>query len=572
MSKTKLQIAVANGADRDSIYRLRHTVYAEELAQHPINSTELLSDIIDDHNLYIVARVGGEVIGFVSLTLPGGAYSIDKYLSRDQLPVVLSDAVYEARLLTVAADHRQGGVAGMLMYAAFRMIESRRGNYVIGMGRKELQSFYAKAGLQFLGVPIKSGEVNYELMGVSMDVLRACVSARIPIYRRLQYSVTWDLPFLFEPDVRCFHGGAAFEAIGDTFQTLERRFDVVNADVLDASFPPAPRVISTLHEHLPWLLQTSPPTEGAGLVKTIAEVRGVPEDSVVIGAGSSSLMFLALRQWLSPESRVLLPDPTYAEYAHVLSEVIGCQVDRLVLSRAEDYRINVDTLRARLHLAIEEGAPYDLVVIVNPNNPTGGFIPRPRMEAMLSDVDTRFWIDEAYIDYLGPGQTLEPFAAMSSNAIVCKSLSKCYALSGVRVAYLCGPLELMQTLRRLTPPWSVGLPAQVAAVEALKSGDYYDNCYREMAKLRDGLVCQIRERLPHIEVSPGAANWVLCYLPADGPDAAEVRTRCRERNVFVRNAASISSLFGTHTLRIAVKDSVSNKRIVDALAAAMDAA
>jgi len=572
MSKPKLQIAVANVADREAIYSIRHEVYAEELGQHAPNSSQTLSDAIDDHNLYIVARLAGKVIGFVSLTLPGGGYSIDKYLSREQLPFPVTDCLYEARLLTVNAEHRGGGIAGLLMHAAFRMIESRHGTYVMGMGRKELEQFYAKAGLRFLGVPIKSGAVDYELMGMPMDVLRAYISARMPTYRRLQYGVTWDLPFLFEPDVLCFHGGAAFEAIGDTFQTLERRFEVVNADVLDASFPPAPRVISTLQEHLAWLLQTSPPTEGAGLIQTIAEARGIPKDSIVVGAGSSSLMFLALRQWLSPKSRVLLPDPTYAEYAHVLGEVIGCRVDRMVLSRAEDYRINLDTLKSRLDRARAQDDPYDLVVIVNPNNPTGGFIPRADLEAMLSNVDTRFWIDEAYIDYLGPGNSLEPFAAQSINVIVCKSLSKCYALSGVRVAYLCGPAPLMQQLRLLTPPWSVSLPAQVAAVEALKSAEYYEKCYQEMAEQRSELVQQLQERLPQIEVSPGAANWLLCYLPLSGPDAAEIRARCRELNVFVRNAASISELFGTHTLRIAVKDRVSNQCIVKALEAATAAA
>ena len=77
----------------------------------------------------------------------------------------------------------------------------------------------------------------------------------------------------------CFHGGWFFEAIGEEFDDLHRRRRVINADVLDAWFPPAPSVIDTLTEHLPWLLRTSPPTQCQGLVQAIARSRGVPSRS-----------------------------------------------------------------------------------------------------------------------------------------------------------------------------------------------------------------------------------------------------------------------------------------------------
>jgi hypothetical protein len=60
--------------------------------------------------------------------------------------------------------------------------------------------------------------------------------------------------------VRCYHGGAFFEAIGDDFATLERSRTVINADVLDAWFPPSPIAIAAVRRYLPWLLRTSPPT------------------------------------------------------------------------------------------------------------------------------------------------------------------------------------------------------------------------------------------------------------------------------------------------------------------------
>src|SRR3954469_10222756 len=124
-----------------------------------------------------------------------------------------------------------------------------------------------------------------------------------------------------------YHGGAFFEAVGDEFDRLAAKDDVISADVLDAWFDPAPAVLEALREHLPWTLRTSPPTSCDGMRRVIARTRGVDPANVLPGAGSSDLIFLALRHWVHQDSRVLILDPMYGEYAHVLEQVIGCRVD-----------------------------------------------------------------------------------------------------------------------------------------------------------------------------------------------------------------------------------------------------
>src|SRR4051812_8842245 len=109
----------------------------------------------------------------------------------------------------------------------------------------------------------------------------------------------------------CYHGGASFGAIGVRFDDLGRRRGVINADVLDAWFDPAPGVLGALREHLPWLLRSSPPAGSEGLLAEVAEARGLPQECLVAGAGSSALIYLALRRWLSPRSRALIVEPSY---------------------------------------------------------------------------------------------------------------------------------------------------------------------------------------------------------------------------------------------------------------------
>lgn len=362
----------------------------------------------------------------------------------------------------------------------------------------------------------------------------------------------------------CFHGGAFFEAIGEEFDRLDRADTIVNADVLDAWFPPAPGVIDTLREYMPWLLRTSPPTNSGGLRRVIANRRQVSTDCVLPGAGSSDLIYLALTRWLTRDSRVLLLDPTYGEYAHVLERVIGCAVTRFSLARSADYQPDL----AKLREVTRQG--FDLVVIVNPNSPTGAHIEGEALEDWIGEIEarTRVWIDETYIDYVGGDQSLERFATRSQNTVVCKSMSKVYALSGVRAAYLCGAPGQIDGLRRLAPPWSVSLPAQVAAVRALDDPDYYARRYRETHALRRRLKCDL-EALPGVTTTPSVANFILCHLAEDAPTAEWVVSRCRRAGVFLRDASNMGVSLDERALRVAVKNSADNARVVSALSEAL---
>jgi histidinol-phosphate/aromatic aminotransferase/cobyric acid decarboxylase-like protein len=182
---------------------------------------------------------------------------------------------------------------------------------------------------------------------------------------------------------------------------------------------------------------------------------------------------------------------------------------------------------------------------------------------------TRIWIDETYVEYAGPDQSLEQFAAQSENIVVCKSMSKVYALSGVRAAYLCAAPRLIEELRSITPPWAVSLPGQIAAVAALRDPDYYAARYRETHALREQLIADLHSRV-ELETIPSVANFVLCHLPPDGPDAARVVKQCRTHGVFLRDAANMSRSLGTHALRIAVKDAATNCRVVDILSQVLE--
>ena len=383
-----LAVRMATAQDRAAIFKLRHEVYARELAQHPVNAAGLLTDSLDSFNTYIVTSDCDRITGFISVTPPGGCgYSLDKYVNRQDLPFPIDEQLYEIRLLTIPQSSRRGLLALALMYAAFRWVEAHGGTRIMALGRHEILGMYSRVGLKPAGVSIKSGAVTYDVLHATLPDLHVALGPLAKMIHRMEALLEWRLGIAYRTPAACFHGGEFFSAVGEDFDTLERLESVINADVLDAWFPPSPKAIKAMRRHLPRLIQTSPPTDCQGLVRAIARARGVAPLCILPGAGSSDLIFRALRHWLTAESRVLLLDPTYGEYAHVLERVIGCRVERLLLARDKNYRLDP----VRLKRALSRGC--DLAVIVNPNSPTGRHVARGELERVLSSTspDTRIW-------------------------------------------------------------------------------------------------------------------------------------------------------------------------------------
>lgn len=557
-STLRTVVTEADDSQRESIYRIRHDVYAVELGQHPTQADGRLTDRLDKVNRYLVALRDGEVAAFVSITPPNElGYSVDKYFDRAAMPFAVDEGTYEIRLLTVLEQHRDDDLAATLMVAAYRWIESRGGRTVIAIGRDEVTPMYVRGGMRRTGLITTSGAVTFELMHADVAEVRAAFDLLEPVIQAIERVVDWQLHVPLRKPVGCFHGGESFDAVGTGFDDLSRHHDIINADVLDAWFPPAPAVLQAIECELSWLLRTSPPVDCAGLVAAIAAARDIDPASILAGAGSSDLIFRVFPRWLSRTSRAVLLDPTYGEYAHVLEKVVGCRVERLPLDREHGYRPDLDAL-----VAMVSTGP-DLVVLVNPNSPTGQSLTSAEIARLLDAAppSTRVWVDETYVDFAGG--SVEPLIARYDQLVVCKSMSKAYALSGARVAYLAAAPHQLDELRSLTPPWVVGLVSQVAATRALESSDYYQARWDETHTLRIALADGL-ESLGW-DVVPGTTGFVLAHLPADGPTAAQVVAAVRPHGLYLRDAAAMGRTLGDRAVRVAVKDATTNRRIIDIL-------
>jgi histidinol-phosphate/aromatic aminotransferase/cobyric acid decarboxylase-like protein len=356
---------------------------------------------------------------------------------------------------------------------------------------------------------------------------------------------------------QAFHGGAFFEAVGADLRNLDRSGRIVSADVLDAWFDPSPRVTAFLREHLEFLLKTSPPNHAEGLIAEVANSREVPPESVLAGSGSSSILFHCLPRLLPARPKAVVMDPMYSEYEHIVETLLDGELIRMTLAEAAGFVPSATALAA----LVARERP-DAVLLVNPCNPTGRLWPRHDLLAALDSVpdETLAVVDETYIEYAGASASLEREAASRRNLVVVKSMSKAYALSGARVAYMVSHPDRIRKLARWIPPWPVGLPSQAAAMEALRDPAYYSAKYAETAVLRAHCLEALRGR-----AVPSESNFYL--VRTDEP--ARVARLLRGRSIFVREFPD-GPLAGAW-LRVAVKSAEQNARILDALQEALSA-
>jgi histidinol-phosphate/aromatic aminotransferase/cobyric acid decarboxylase-like protein len=204
-----------------------------------------------------------------------------------------------------------------------------------------------------------------------------------------------------------------------------------------------------------------------------------------------------------------------------------------------------------------------MVILVNPNSPTGVHTLKQEMEEMLLQVplSTKIWVDETYVEYVGTHESLEQFAVKTENVIVCKSMSKVYALSGVRAAYLCCSPHLIEILKQFSPPWSISLPAQAAAIAAFGDGEYYGQQYAMTKSLRAKLKQDLQE-LGVTEIIDGVANFLLFYLPEHFPSNQDFIEGCKQKNLYLRDVSNMGKNIGKDAVRIAVKDSCTNDKMI----------
>lgn len=247
------------------------------------------------------------------------------------------------------------------------------------------------------------------------------------------------------------------------------------------------------------------------LVSALSGHHGVPESWIICGNGAADLIF-GLACAGGREGRCLVTAPTFSEYGQAM-EVCGYSVDQMVLSEENGFMPDMERFSETVRRAGEDGKPYDMVFLCNPNNPTG--IPvraeevRKAAEA-CSRTGSLLIVDECFCGFLDEPEEYSVAGDLGRfrNLFILKAFTKLYAMAGLRLGYgLCSDAALVERLRQVRQPWSVSGLAQEAGAAALKETVYVERV-REVIRLeRDWLKGQL-EALG-FTVYDSRANYIL---------------------------------------------------------------
>lgn len=242
------------------------------------------------------------------------------------------------------------------------------------------------------------------------------------------------------------------------------------------------------------------------LRKLIAEQAGVPEDHILLGAGSSELLMASLMLY-GPKGKILMADPCYISNRDDQTDNNGMAFDKVPLTK--DYQYDLSAMDGRLN------AQTSLIYVCNPNNPTGVMLPSAQLRSFCESASAKapVLVDEAYIDYAASPatDTMLDCVRKGQNVIVLRTMSKLHAFAGLRVGYAVAKPEVIKAMRRFcSGGFSISTPSAAAAIASLQDQSFQQYTLQKTAESKQFLYDFLKGA--DYTWLPSSANFVLFPL------------------------------------------------------------
>ena len=281
--------------------------------------------------------------------------------------------------------------------------------------------------------------------------------------------------------------------------------------------------------------------------------REVPLERVIVGNGSTEIFHLLARVYLSKQSTAMLLTPTYGEYDGAC-RLAGARILNLEADLSGDFRWDI---KAASNL-ISANKP-ELVIVCNPNNPTGVYLGSSEVEALADaarDSDSLLVVDEAYLSFVAdPWDSLELLER--ANVMLVRSMTKDYAQTALRLGYALASEDVVSRLREYQPDWSVNSLAQKAGISALEDTGYLPKARDAVFSAKKYLAAELGGL--GLLVPPSEANFILVKVG----DAAKWRSLLLPKGMVVRDCTS----FGLpEYIRVGIRAMADCQRLVAAMA------
>jgi histidinol-phosphate aminotransferase len=299
----------------------------------------------------------------------------------------------------------------------------------------------------------------------------------------------------------------------------------------ETPFGPHPAVLEAVEAQVR-TLNRYPDPEKSRLRRAIADRLGVRPGGVAVGNGSCELLFAAADALLEPGAEVVYAWPSFSVYPQLAAQS-GARAIEVPLDA--DHRHDLDAMAGEVNVATR------MVLVCNPNNPTGTALPVAAIDDFVGSLPRHVAVllDEAYVEFStlqDPDESLD-LLKRHSNLIILRTFSKVYGLAGLRAGYAVGSEDFRLAVDRVRQPFSVSTLAQAGAAEALRHVDELERRVERTAIERLHVDSELEER--GLEVADSEANFSWVGLGDRDEDA--VVSGLAERGVIVRGGKALGA-------------------------------
>lgn len=286
----------------------------------------------------------------------------------------------------------------------------------------------------------------------------------------------------------------------------------------ESPYPPSPMTIEAVSKEEVERLNLYPDPSCKKLKEVLAQKHGVKSENIFVSNGSDDILNFAFMAFGG--NGAIFPDISYGFY-EVFCELHGIDYRKIPLK--DNFEI--------------DGADYfesdALVVIANPNAPTGMFMAVDKIEEIIkNNPDRVVVVDEAYIDF--GGESCAPLAEKYDNLLVVQTFSKSKNLAGARLGFAVGNSGLISDLEKIkysTNPYSINRLSMAAGIAAVESDEYYQEKCKEIENTREFVSEELKKE--GFTVTDSYANFI--FAKKDGIDGKTFYEKMRENGVLIRH-------------------------------------
>lgn len=296
-----------------------------------------------------------------------------------------------------------------------------------------------------------------------------------------------------------------------------------------------------------------PDVNSSKLLSAISKYVNIPESNIVVGNGAIEIIYNFCNAFLSKNTHVLIPVPTFGEYE------IASKLNSSKISLFKTMDLTKDLKKFILKIP-KNGC----VFICNPNNPTGKLISKKDLLQIVSSakkLNSLVFVDECFIELVPDlNESIISSVKKFDNVIILRSLTKSFGLAGIRIGYAISSKYIISILQKIKLPWSVNLMAQQAGIIALENKSHISKSHNIIKKEYSFLKKKI-ESINGLNLIESSTNFILIKT---NYDSTKLQNKLLKNKILVRDCKNFTGL-ENNFIRIAIKSHKDNLKLVKAL-------